>query len=90
MRGCFALPHLLIGDGRAFIAFEIPEAHLGLPLKARLRFAGTWRGVLEDVQRAEELTSRDIREVAAATFAPDNCFTGYVLPLKQVSAVQGR
>jgi predicted Zn-dependent peptidase len=43
---------------------------------------GGWREILTDLQRVEDLTAADIHDVAARTFADDNCFTGYVLPAR--------
>ncbi len=42
---------------------------------------GSWRTLLADARRGEALTPEDVHEVAARTFTPENCFTGYVLPL---------
>lgn len=41
---------------------------------------GTWRTLLADTRAVEALGVDDVRDVAARTFSPDNCFTGYVLP----------
>ena len=43
---------------------------------------GSWRNILEDLSIIDGVTAADIRSVAAETFAPDNCFTGYVRPPK--------
>lgn len=39
---------------------------------------GSWRTILQESAQIETLQASDVRDVAARTFAPDNCFTGYV------------
>ena len=43
---------------------------------------GSWRNILEDLSIIDGLTATDIQSLAAETFDPSNCFTGYVRPLK--------
>ena len=42
---------------------------------------GSWRNILQDLSIIDSLDAEDLRSVAADTFAPNNCFTGYVQPL---------
>ena len=39
---------------------------------------GSWRTILHECAQIETLKAADVRDVAARTFTPDNCFTGYV------------
>ncbi len=39
---------------------------------------GSWHNILGDLSIVEGLTAHDIKTVAAETFDPSNCFTGYV------------
>ena len=39
---------------------------------------GSWRTILEESAQIETLKAADVRDVAARTFTPENCFTGYV------------
>ncbi|KAK9831200.1 hypothetical protein WJX74_007227 [Apatococcus lobatus] len=43
---------------------------------------GSWRNILQDLSIIEGLSAEDIRSVSAEMFNPNNCFTGYVQPLK--------
>ena len=43
---------------------------------------GSWRNISQDLSIIDSLSAEDVRSVAAETFAPNNCFTGYVEPLK--------
>ena len=43
---------------------------------------GSWRSLLHETATVEQMTVEQVRAVADTTFADDNCFTGYVLPLK--------
>jgi predicted Zn-dependent peptidase len=50
-------------------------------LAAAHALTGTWRTSLIEAAAVEALTAADVRDVTARTFRPDNCFTGYVLPM---------
>ncbi|CAL5221368.1 g3548 [Coccomyxa viridis] len=39
---------------------------------------GSWRTILQESAQIETLKAADVRDVAARTFTPENCFTGYV------------
>ncbi|KAL3150420.1 hypothetical protein ABBQ32_000257 [Trebouxia sp. C0010 RCD-2024] len=41
--------------------------------------AGSWKKLLFDLGQVDQLTAADIQQVAAATFQPDNLYTGYML-----------
>ncbi len=56
------------------------NASMASALAATHALSGTWRTLLADTRRVEGLTADEVRDVAARTFAPDNCFTGLVLP----------
>ena len=49
-------------------------------LAAGRALTGRWQTALAEAARVEALTAADVRDVAARTFTPDNCFTGFVLP----------
>ena len=42
---------------------------------------GSWRCLLRDLRRIEELTQGEVRDVAARYLHPGNRFVGTVLPL---------
>ena len=41
--------------------------------------AGSWDKLLSDLEQVDTLTASDIQTLAAAVFAQDNCYTGYML-----------
>lgn len=42
----------------------------------------SWKGLLEELEIVDSLTTGEVQEVAARVFNPDNFFAGFVLPLK--------
>ncbi|GIL57933.1 hypothetical protein Vafri_13124 [Volvox africanus] len=40
---------------------------------------GSWRGLLTELDLVSQLKGSELRDVAERVFAPNNCFTGYVL-----------
>ena len=62
------------------------NASMASALASYHALTGSWRTLLADTRRVEALGAADVREVAARTFAADNCFTGYVLPLPEGKA----
>ncbi|GLC36704.1 hypothetical protein PLESTB_000132500 [Pleodorina starrii] len=40
---------------------------------------GSWRGLVSELDVVTQLRASELRDVAERVFAPDNCFTGYVL-----------
>lgn len=43
---------------------------------------GSWRGVLDELAVVDDMQQQQVQDVVQRVFAKDNCFTGYVLPLK--------
>ena len=39
---------------------------------------GSWRTILQESAQVETLSAADVRDAAARTFTPANCFTGCV------------
>ncbi|PNW77599.1 hypothetical protein CHLRE_10g443850v5 [Chlamydomonas reinhardtii] len=40
---------------------------------------GSWRGLVQELEVVSQVQPAEVAEVAGRVFAPDNCFTGYVL-----------
>ena len=43
---------------------------------------GGWRGLLRELELVQGLEAQQLLKVARRTFRDDNCFAGYMLPLK--------
>jgi predicted Zn-dependent peptidase len=43
---------------------------------------GGWRGLLRELELVQGLEAQQLLRVARRTFRDDNCFAGYMLPLK--------
>lgn len=96
MHVCYTVPCLKAAAAACWTSFLTPEGMRGPPFldtatptcMAMLMLtvcalnvrAGSWRGLLDELEIVTSLTPDDLRGVAQRVFgAPNNCFTGYVL-----------